>query len=51
MPLTVGSRIAHYDVHPDGQQFLMIRSNEPEATGYAVVLNWLEELKRLVPVD
>jgi serine/threonine-protein kinase len=43
-----------YDISPDGQRFLMIRdssvgdetSTRPELT---VVLNWLDELKRLVP--
>ena len=43
-----GPRRAHYDIHPDGQRFLMIKD---EATGSEinVVLNWFEELKRLVP--
>ena len=45
-----------YDVAPDGQRFLMIRSGDT-ADGEAgraeihVVLNWHEELKRLVPID
>ena len=34
----------------DGRQFLMVQSDGVnEATGYAVVLNWLEELKARVP--
>ena len=41
----------NYDVSPDGQQFLMVRNDAAEATGYTVVLNWTEELKRLVPID
>ena len=43
-----------YDVSPDGQRFLMIK--EPASVGTAgvdifLVLNWFEELTRLVPVD
>ena len=37
---------------PDGQQFLMLRSDESSPTGrFVVVLNWVEELKRLVPTE
>lgn len=41
----------NYDVSSDGQRFLMIKEAEgqPAATQLAVVLNWFEELKRLVP--
>ena len=44
-----------YDVAPDGR-FLVIRSGQTEAGGdtpsnMIVVLNWTEELKRLVPVN
>jgi len=45
-----------YDVSPDGQRFLMIKETVPtdqgstaQAAGMVVVLNWIEELKRLVP--
>jgi hypothetical protein len=43
-----------YDVSPDGQRFLMIKDNadgdQPSTpASMVVVLNWLEELKRLVP--
>ena len=39
-----------YDVTPDGQRFLMIeRDQESTPTQIHVVLNWFEELKRLVP--
>jgi serine/threonine-protein kinase len=41
---------ANYDVAPDGQRFLMVQP--AEATGRSqinIVLNWFEELKRLVP--
>jgi Tol biopolymer transport system component len=39
-----------YDVTPDSQRFLMVQ-REPESppTEITVVLNWIEELKRLVP--
>jgi eukaryotic-like serine/threonine-protein kinase len=40
-----------YDVSLDGRRFLMIRKQEADApvTQIAVVLNWFEELKRIVP--
>ena len=44
-----------YDVAPDSQRFLMIKpvasASSAAALKLAVVLNWSEELKRLVPVD
>src|SRR5262249_11514156 len=42
-----------YDVSPDGQRFLMLKPVESQTsapTQINVVLNWLEELKRKVPV-
>jgi eukaryotic-like serine/threonine-protein kinase len=40
-----------YDVHPDGQRFLMLQPSlsEPPVTHINVVLNWFEELKRRLP--
>ena len=40
-----------YDVSQDGQRFLMLKESleHPAATQLIVVLNWFEELKRLVP--
>ena len=45
-----------YDLSPDGQRFLMIKvqptsADEAESgtPTLVVVLNWFEELKRLVP--
>ena len=40
-----------YDVSPDGQRFLMIKEDLVAAkpAGLMVVLNWHEELKRLLP--
>ncbi len=42
---------ARYDVTPDGQRFVMVQAVEQEAgaSQINVVLNWFEELKRLVP--
>jgi serine/threonine-protein kinase len=46
-----------YDISPDGRRFLMIKESAPETAittpppGFAVVLNWREELKRRVPVN
>jgi hypothetical protein len=52
----IGGR--NYVVSPDGQRFLMIKDATPQASSTApppsqlvVVLNWLEELKRLVPTN
>jgi serine/threonine-protein kinase len=42
----------NYDVSPDGSRFLMIRSELGQAPRQInVVLNWFEELKRLVPTN
>jgi len=38
-----------YDVTHDGQRFLMVRDQPTSATQINVVVNWFEELKRLVP--
>ncbi len=47
---------SNYDIHPDGQRFLMIkRAPQTEETSapaeIILVQNWSEELKRLVPTD
>ncbi len=41
----------NYDISPDGQRFLMVQPAEQEAgaSHINVILNWFEELKRLVP--
>jgi len=43
--------VNNYDISPDGQRFVMIKESEEqqEARQINVVLNWFEELKRLVP--
>jgi len=41
-----------YDVAPDGEHFLMIERGEAEgATDLHVILNWFDELKKLVPTE
>jgi serine/threonine protein kinase len=49
-PYAFGQTITlpNYDVSPDGKRFLMVK-DEPGAGRLNVVLNWFEELKRLVP--
>ena len=48
-------RTPQYDVSPDGQRFVMVKASsdaeETPLTQINVVLNWFEELKRLVPTD
>ena len=41
----------YYDISPDGQRFLMIEDVEGSTAQINVVLNWFEELKRLVPAN
>ena len=44
--------LGDYDVAPDGQRFVMalpVGGSAPDQIN--VVLNWFEELKRLVPTD
>jgi len=44
-----------YDVAPDGRRFLMIKEGGADQTAapasLIVVLNWVDELKRLVPLN
>jgi len=46
-PVPMGS----YDVTADGLHFLMIKALAPAPTQINVVVNWFEELKRLVPTN
>ncbi len=41
----------YYDVSQDGQRFLMVKEEQREQDQIRVILNWFEELKRLVPSD
>ena len=47
------SATSNYDVTADGQRFVMVQTSqervEPESLN--IVLNWFEELKRLVPTE
>jgi len=38
-----------YKLTPDGQRFLMMKEAGSQPTQIVVILNWAEELKRLVP--
>jgi serine/threonine-protein kinase len=40
-----------YAVDPEGQRFLMVQADPGALTRINVVLNWFEELRRLVPTD
>ena len=42
----------NYDISPDGERFLMVRESQVRAKAdeLYVVVNWFEELKRLVPI-
>ena len=46
---TDASGLPRYDVSPDGR-FLVVSAQDTEVQIH-VVLNWFEELKRLVPTD
>ncbi len=50
---TILPGFVNYDISPDGQRFLMMKeADEEEGQGQInVVLNWFEELKRLVPTN
>ena len=39
----------NYDISPDGDKFLMILPDANAPHELRVILNWFEELKRLVP--
>ena len=53
----LGGSVRTYDLHPDGQRFLMVKdapltddSGSSGRTEIILVENWFDELKRLVPV-
>ena len=50
----LGSSLHNYDVSPDGKRFVMVQREEALESiseRLKVVLNWLDELERRVPVD
>ncbi|MEJ2188274.1 MAG: protein kinase [Acidobacteriota bacterium] len=41
-----------WDIHPDGDRFLMLQTENLEATeGIRVIVNWVDKLQRLVPAS
>lgn len=44
-PYIFDSRNTQYDIHPDGNRFLMIKSDESTSNKINIVLNWFEVLK------
>jgi len=47
-----GAQANNYDIHPDGERFLMNQETDQppqDVRQIHLVVNWLEELKRLVP--
>jgi len=51
---TILPGFVNYDISPDGQRFLMIKAadeDEGQPGQINIVLNWFEELKRLVPTN
>ena len=50
-PLFEGQYTQYYDITPDGEHFVMVTRAQAELTEMNIVLNWFEELKRLVPTD
>ena len=43
--------LANFDVTRDGRRFVMIQEGPAVRSQFNVVLNWFEELKRLVPAE
>ena len=51
-PYLTSPHISQFDVSNDGKRFVMIRPDEESTSAQIhVVLNWFEELKRLVPTN
>ena len=49
-PFALGPR-AEYDVSPDGEHFVMLRREDTNRTPLTFVVNWFDELRRLVPTQ
>ena len=49
-PFLMGPR-PQYDVAPDGEQLVVLRREQTSVQSVTFVLNWFEELERLVPTD
>jgi hypothetical protein len=50
-PLFEGQYTEYYDITADGTHFVMLIREQKELTEMNVVLNWFEELRRLVPTN
>ncbi len=48
---SISTGYQYYDISPDGQRFLMIKEAGTGPSQINVILNWFDELKRLVPTD
>ncbi len=49
---TQHNEVLRYDITPDGQRFVMVESEEESLpTEIVVLLNWFQELKRLVSTE
>ena len=48
-----GKNFSNYDISPDGAHFLMLKTVDQQESAMSqvhVILNWFEELKRIVPI-
>ena len=43
--------VRNHDLHPDGDRFLIATPGERRAQQLIYVLNWLDEVERLVPTN
>jgi len=42
--------VLNYDIAEDGERFLMVVASDT-STQFHIVLNWFDELERLIPAD
>ncbi len=42
---------SNYDIHPNNDRFVMVKPRDMQSVEMIVVLDWFEELKRLVPTE
>ena len=47
----IGNMVGADAYSPDGERFVMLAAASSESREIHVVLNWLEELKRIVPTN
>ncbi len=43
--------VRNWDISPDGEWFVMLKEVGTQHSQINVILNWTEDLKRLVPTD